>query len=69
MAEGQTITIDGKTYEIDKLTDEAKSQLGNIRAVDAELQRLEQQKAIAQTARLAYARVLQEELVKIEPQQ
>lgn len=69
MAEGQTIDIDGKSYEIDKLSDEAKSQLGNIRAVDAEIQRLDRQKAIAQTARNAYARALQEELVKLEPAQ
>lgn len=69
MAEGQTIDIDGKSYAIDKLTDEAKSQLANIRAVDAELKRLDQQKAIAQTARNAYARALQEELARVEPQQ
>lgn len=69
MTTGQKIDIDGKSYEIDSLTDEAKSQLGNIRAVDAELKRLDQQKAIAQTARNAYARALQEELAKVEPQQ
>jgi|TARA_R100001440_G_scaffold28026_1_gene45556 hypothetical protein len=69
MAEGQKIDIDGKSYELDKLSDEAKSQLGNIRAVDAEIQRLDRQKAIAQTARNAYARALQEELAKVEPQQ
>lgn len=69
MPNSQTIDIDGKSYEIDSLTDEAKSQLGNIRAVDAELKRLDQQKAIAQTARNAYARALQEELAKVEPQQ
>lgn len=69
MAEGQTIEIDGKPYSLDQLTDEAKAQLGNIQAVEAELQRLEHQKAFAQTARNAYARALQEELAKIEPQQ
>lgn len=69
MAQGQTIDIDGKTYEIDQLSDEAKAQLGNIQAVDAEIQRLEQRKAIAQTARNAYARALQEELAKLEPAQ
>ena len=69
MANAQTIDIDGKSYELDKLTDEAKSQLGNIRVVDTELKRLDQQKAIAQTARNAYARALQEELAKVEPQQ
>ncbi len=69
MANGQTIDIDGKSYEVDSLSDEAKSQLGNIRAVDAALMRLEQQKGIAQTARNAYARALPEELAKVEPQQ
>ncbi|MEM5542950.1 DUF6447 family protein [Sulfitobacter sp. AS92] len=69
MAEGQTIDIDGKSYEIDKLSDAAKAQLGNIQVVDAEIQRLEQRKAIAQTARNAYARALQEELAKLVPAQ
>tara|TARA_R110002051_G_scaffold143950_2_gene216917 strand:+ start:801 stop:1010 length:210 start_codon:yes stop_codon:yes gene_type:complete len=69
MAEGQVINIDGKSYEIDQLTNEAKSQLGNIRAVDSEVQRLERQMAIAKTARNAYARALHEELAKVEPQQ
>ena len=69
MTNSKTIDIDGKSYEIDSLTDEAKSQLGNIQAVDTELKRLQQQTAIAQTARNAYARALQEELAKVEPQQ
>lgn len=69
MAEGQTIDVDGKSYELDKLSGEAKSQLGNIQAVDAELKRLQQKTAIAQTARNAYARALQEELAKLEPAQ
>ncbi|MDF3351995.1 hypothetical protein HKX15_17775 [Sulfitobacter sp. KE37] len=68
MANGQTIDIDGKSYDVDSLSDEAKSQLGNIRAVDAELKRLEQKKGIARTARNAYARALQEELAKVGPQ-
>jgi hypothetical protein len=38
MAEGQTIDIDGKSSEINKLTDEAKNQLGNIQGVNAEPQ-------------------------------
>ncbi|MFG6562223.1 hypothetical protein [Sulfitobacter sp. 1A15299] len=69
MADGQTISIDGKDYVADALSDEAKAQLGNLRVVDMELQRLEQRKAIAQTARNAYARALQAELAKVEPQQ
>lgn len=69
MANGRTIDIDGKSYELDQLSQEAKNQLGSIQAVDAELKRLEQQKAFAQTARNAYARALQEELATLEPAQ
>ena len=69
LADGQMISIDSKDYALDQLSEEAKAQLGNIRAVEAELQRLEHQKAFAQTARNAYARALQAELAKAEPQQ
>ena len=69
MTDGQMISIDGKDYALDQLSDEAKAQLGNIQAVEAELKRLEHQKAFAQTARNAYARALQGELAKVEPQQ
>ncbi|MFG6611682.1 DUF6447 family protein [Sulfitobacter sp. 1A12057] len=69
MANGQTIDIDGKAYDLSELSGEAKKQLGSLQAVDAEIQRLEQRKAIAQTARNAYARALQEELAKMEPAQ
>lgn len=62
MAEGQTITIDGKEHALDDLSDAAKSQLTNLRLVDQEIARLQQQQAIAQTARNAYAQALQAEL-------
>ncbi|MEX0429805.1 DUF6447 family protein [Spiribacter insolitus] len=56
------VTIDGREYDLEKLSDAAKSQLGNIQVTDQEIARLQQQLAIAQTARQAYARALQEEL-------
>ena len=56
------ITIDGKEYDLDGLTDEAKSQLAHIQITDQEISRLQQRLAIAQTARQAYARALQEQL-------
>jgi hypothetical protein len=65
----QTVTIDGKSYDLGKLSENAKAQLASIQAVDVELQRLEQQKAFAQTARNAYFRELQGELSKVEPLQ
>ena len=59
-----TITIDGKEHDLETLSDAAKSQIGNIQVTDQEIARLQQRLAIAQTARQAYARALQEELPK-----
>lgn len=53
-----TIKIDGKDYDTEKLSAEAKAQLVSLRAADQEIQRLNVQLAIAQTARNAYANAL-----------
>ena len=55
-------TIDGTEYDLDTLSDAARSQLTNIQVTDQEIARLQQRLAIAQTARQAYARALQGEL-------
>jgi hypothetical protein len=57
-----TITIDNKEYEADDLSENAKAQLISINFVDGELQRLNAQAAVLQTARVAYAKALNEEL-------
>ncbi|MBK1618604.1 hypothetical protein CKO42_09170 [Lamprobacter modestohalophilus] len=62
MAESQTLTIDGTEYNPGDLSDAAKQQLANLRVCDQEIQRLQQQLAIAQTARGAYANALKAEL-------
>jgi cell division protein ZapA (FtsZ GTPase activity inhibitor) len=54
-----TITIDNKQYELESLSDEAKSQLASIQFVDSELARLQAKAAVLQTARLAYSKALQ----------
>lgn len=59
-----TITIDEKVYELEKLSDECKSQLGALRFVDAEIQRLQARLAAMQTARNAYAKAVGESLPK-----
>lgn len=56
------ITIDGREYHLDSLTDIAKSQIANVRIVDNEIARMEQQLRIYKTARAAYARALSGEL-------
>ncbi|WP_253444578.1 DUF6447 family protein [Halomonas sp. Y3] len=60
--QAQTITIDGKQYELDKLSEQARNQVVNLRITDQEIQRLNHQLAIAQTARVAYANALKREL-------
>ncbi|ADU64992.1 hypothetical protein Selin_0235 [Desulfurispirillum indicum S5] len=64
MAEKQTITIDGKNYNLDELSEGARDQITNLRVTDQQMAQLQQQLAIAQTARAAYAQALQKELDK-----
>jgi hypothetical protein len=60
------ITIDDKEYDLDKLTDATKAQLTSMRLADAEIQRLNIQLAIAQTARNAYALAVRKDLEEID---
>ncbi len=53
-----TITIDNQDYEIESLSDEVKAQLVSLQFCDAELQRLQAQAAVLQTARVAYGNAL-----------
>jgi hypothetical protein len=57
-----TITIDGKEYEYEKLSDKAKAHLTSMRFIDNELARLQAQGSILQTARVAYSKALSSEL-------
>ena len=57
-----TIKIDDKDYDLETLSDEAKNQIVSLQFVDAELQRLNAQAAVLQTARLAYANALKDAL-------
>jgi len=68
MAETRTLTIDGKEYDPDEFSEEARKQLVNVRITDQEIERRQQQLAIAQTARRAYARALAEALPEPQPE-
>lgn len=61
-----SITLDDKSYALDSLTDEARTQLNNLRVVDAEIARLQNMAKIAQTARMTYYHALKAELVKLD---
>lgn len=56
------VTINGTNYASAKLSDAARAQVVNVQVVDAELARLLQQQAIAQTARNAYVNALMAEI-------
>lgn len=62
--EPQTITIDGNEYRYADLSEAAQRQIANVNVVDQEIARLEQQQALHQTARNAYARALSDALPK-----
>ena len=62
--EKKTWTINDKEYDLDDLSDTAKSQIVNIQVVDGEIARLKQQLAIMQTARNAYGKALDGEIAE-----
>ena len=64
MAEGadQKITIDEVEYNLSDLSDNAKAQIANIQFVDAQIQQLNNEWAVADTARMGYTNALKAEL-------
>jgi len=60
--ENSKVTIDGKEYDLEDLSNEVKQELASIRATDMEIARQEAILAMLKTARMAYARVLKENL-------
>ena len=58
----KAIKIDGVSHKLADLSGNAKKQLINLRVCDQEIARLNQQLAIVQTARGAYAKALAAEL-------
>jgi cell division protein ZapA (FtsZ GTPase activity inhibitor) len=60
------VTIDGKEYETDNMSEDARRQLGNVATCDRKLEELRNETAMIQTARNAYARSLTDMLSKEE---
>ena len=58
------VTIDEKEYLISDLSDQAKAELGSMNVVDQKIANLQQEVAIMQTARNAYAQALAAALPK-----
>lgn len=58
MAASGTVIINGATYNMADLPQAAQEQVRNVQVAEAEIVRLQQQLAIAQTARNAYLTAL-----------
>ena len=58
----EKVTIDGKDYLLDELTDNAKAHLVNIQFVDTQIQQLNNELAVVDTARIGYTNALKREL-------
>jgi len=57
-----TITIDGKEYNLDDLSNQAKEQLASIQFVQGEIKKIEGQIAVYKTAEAAYTSALKSEI-------
>ena len=62
----QKITIDDVDYDLNKLSENARAQIKNIQFVDAQIQQLNNEWAVADTARIGYTRALNTELAKLK---
>ena len=58
------IKIDDKEYDTDNMSDNAKAQLASLQFNDVHINRLRNELAIADTARMAYTAALKKELEK-----
>ncbi|MGM0534450.1 MAG: DUF6447 family protein [Pseudomonadota bacterium] len=59
------VTIDGQQYDPAELSEQARTQIMQVKVTDEHIERLNQRLAIAQTARTAYARALQAALPEV----
>ena len=60
----EIMTVDDLDYKISEMSDPAKAQLSNIQFVNQQIQQLQNEWAVADTARLGYQAALQGELLK-----
>ena len=64
MTKEKKITVDGVEYKIGDLSENALAQLESIYFVDSQLQQLNNEWAVADTAKIGYKNALKSELTK-----
>ena len=60
------INIDGTEYAVDEMSDKAKELLVNVQFVDSQIQQLDNEWAVSDTARIGYSQALNLELAKLK---
>ena len=60
-----TVSIDGKDYVLDELSNEAKEQIASLQFVEQQLQQLQNEWAVSDTARIGYSNAIKKEVEKI----
>ena len=58
------VTIVGKQYDLDSLSERAREQLASINRVDENVALIQQKLAIMTTARNAFAKALEQEIIE-----
>jgi hypothetical protein len=61
------VTIDDQEFDYEKFSENAKSQFANVRFVDERIQQLQNELAVADTARIGYTNALKKS-VKHDPE-
>jgi hypothetical protein len=62
--EDNVITVDGKEFDAESLSKQAKAQLNNLQFVNDQILQKNNELQIADSARIMYISVLNEELIK-----
>ena len=60
-----TVSIDGKDYVLDELSNEAREQIASLQFVEQQLQQLQNEWAVSDTARIGYSNAIKKEVEKI----
>lgn len=63
MQDDHLIKIDGKEYDLTNLSEKAKNQLDNINFVNEQILQKNNELQVADSARIMYLRVLNQELI------
>lgn len=62
MDDEEEVTVDGVTYKVASLSEEAQTQVNNIKFVEAEMHAMQARLAVYTTAKIAYENALRQAL-------